>query len=276
MRPKRRASSSTATPRATSSRPRPSASAGAATARLVLSPTGAMAIEVRARTKPRAGSAAAGRTPGPAPRHCAPTEPQDLRMMGVEPAGQRAECGHDELGRRRDEAAARDLAALEVQPQLGMEMAGDFRPRLVAHRFVAKDDPGDLDLILDAARRNGRRSPDRGCRRSTSSRGVAVSSVSSARALGRQPVAAEAVVEAVAEAIEPRRAGRARRRRRARSASRANHRAEGTGRAARTSSLFRGAGRRPAAPAARARTARRRRVAKNVSPANEKGTMGQL
>ena len=50
-----------------------------------------------------------------------------------------------------DEAAPRDVAALEVKPQLGMEMAGDFGPRLAAHGFVAKDDPGDLDLVRDPA-----------------------------------------------------------------------------------------------------------------------------
>ena len=82
---------------------------------------------------------------------------------------------------------------------------------------------------------------------------VAGQPVRSSRALGRQPVAAEAVVEAVAEAIEARRAGALDLARRARSASRANHKAGGTARAARTSSLFRGAGRRPAAPSAPAR-----------------------
>ena len=75
---------------------------------------------------------------------------------------------------------------------------------------------------------------------------------------GGQPVAAEAVVEAVAEAIEPAGAGALDLALPARSASRANRRAAGTARAARTSSLSRGAGRRPAAPAAPASRARRR------------------
>ena len=35
-------------------------------------------------------------------------------MMGVEPAGQRAEGGQDQLGRGRDEAAARDQPAAMV------------------------------------------------------------------------------------------------------------------------------------------------------------------
>ena len=171
-----------------------------------------------------------------------------------------------------DEAAARDLAALEVQPQLGMEMARDFRPRLVAHGLVAKHDSGDFDLIgeLPAAMVGEARvvvADDPGPVERAGELGQ------QGAGAGRQPIAAEAVVEAVAEAIEARRAGLARRRRRARSALRANHRAEGIARAARTSSLSRGAGRRPAARPGRARTARRRGVAKNVSPANEKGTM---
>ena len=128
-------------------------------------------------------------------------------MMRVEAAGQRAERRHDDLVRRHDEAAPRDLPALEVEPQLGMEMAGDFGPRLAAHGFVAKDDPADLDFVLDSCRRNGRRSPDRGCRRSTSSRAVAVRSVSSARALAGSRSQPNAVMEAVAEAIEPLGAG---------------------------------------------------------------------
>ena len=43
------------------------------------------------------------------------------------------------------------LAALEVQPELGMEMAGDFRARVVALGFVAEDDSADLDLVRDPA-----------------------------------------------------------------------------------------------------------------------------
>ena len=72
-------------------------------------------------------------------------------MVRVEAAGQRAEGGHDQLGRRDDEAAARDLAAVEVQPELGMEMAGDFGPGLAAHRLVAEEIPAKLDLVRDAA-----------------------------------------------------------------------------------------------------------------------------
>ena len=56
------------------------------------------------------------------------------------------------------EAAARDVASLEVEPQLGMEMAGDFRAGIVAHRFVAKDDSGDF-ASSTSCRRNGRQSP---------------------------------------------------------------------------------------------------------------------
>ena len=101
------------------------------------------------RARRRAGSAAAGRRPGPAPpHHCRPSR-RISRMMGVEPAGQRAERRHDELGWRSDEAAARNVAAFQVEPELGMKVAGNFRARLAAHRFVAKDDAAGHDLFLD-------------------------------------------------------------------------------------------------------------------------------
>ena len=71
--------------------------------------------------------------------------------MGIEAPGERSERRHDDLGRGFDEAAARDLAALEAQPELGMEMAGDLRPGFAAHRLVAQDDAGNFDLFGDAA-----------------------------------------------------------------------------------------------------------------------------
>src|SRR5258708_6122346 len=127
-------------------------------------------------------------------------------MMGVEAAGQRPERRHDYLRRRRNETAARDLAAAQVNPEFGMEVAGDFGPRLVAQRLVAKNEAAKLDLLGDApsamvgearivvaddprpleARRERRQQRARA---------------------GRQPVAPEAVVEAVAEAVEPACAG---------------------------------------------------------------------
>ena len=70
-------------------------------------------------------------------------------MVRVEAAGQRSECGHDDLVRGFDEATAGDLPAFEVKPQLGMEVAGDFGPGFVRHRFVAEDDSVELDLVLD-------------------------------------------------------------------------------------------------------------------------------
>ena len=59
-------------------------------------------------------------------------------MVGVEPAGERTESGQDELGGGRDEAAARDLAASQMTPELGVEMAGDFWRAVAAHGFVAE------------------------------------------------------------------------------------------------------------------------------------------
>ena len=135
-------------------------------------------------------------------------------------------------------------------------MAGDFRPRLVADGFVAKDDAADLDLLLDAS-----------AAMVGEARIVVADDprpVEPGGELGQQLARARpAAARSRSGRGSCRRGNRAaarrcaRPRRRARSASRANHRAAGTGRAARTSSPFRGAGRRPAAPRARAKTARR-------------------
>ena len=72
-------------------------------------------------------------------------------MVRVESAGQRAERRQDHLGLRDDEAAARDLPALEIEPELGMIVARHFRARIAADRFMAQDDPGDLDLLDQSA-----------------------------------------------------------------------------------------------------------------------------
>ena len=106
-----------------------------------------------------------------------------------------------------DEAAPRHLPALQLEPQLGMEMAGNFRR---ADRRAPLRGEGRSRRPRPprrCARRNGRQSPDRGCRRSTPSRAARSVPVSSSRACVGQAVAAEAVVEAVAEAIEALRAG---------------------------------------------------------------------
>ena len=72
-------------------------------------------------------------------------------MVGVEPSGQRPEGGKDDLPIRDHEAAPRHPAALEVDPKLGMEMAGHLGPLLVLHGLVAEDDPAELDLVGDSA-----------------------------------------------------------------------------------------------------------------------------
>ena len=81
-----------------------------AIARLLLSPTGAMAIEVKA--DDLGGEREAQQPVGH--RHqrrgIRADAADDLRMMGVEPAGQRPERRQDQLGRRNHEAAARDAA----------------------------------------------------------------------------------------------------------------------------------------------------------------------
>ena len=72
-------------------------------------------------------------------------------MMGIEPAGQRAECGQDQLRRGDDKAAARDMPSLEMEPKLGMIMSRHLGSGIVAHRFMAQDNAADLNLILDAS-----------------------------------------------------------------------------------------------------------------------------
>ena len=85
-------------------------------------------------------------------------------------------------------------------------MAGDFRPCIAAHDLVTKDDPGDLDLFLELAAAM------------VGEAGVVVADdpgpVEPAGELGQQcagligqALAAESVVEAVAEAEQPPGAG---------------------------------------------------------------------
>ncbi len=58
-----------------------------------------------------------------------PDRSNDLRMPRIEPAGERAEGRKDQLALGGDEAAAGDLAAAMVDPELGVEMAGQLGPR---------------------------------------------------------------------------------------------------------------------------------------------------
>src|SRR5438552_18457500 len=93
-----------------------------------------------------------------------------------------------------------------MNPQFGVEMTGDFRARLVADRFVAQDDPGDLDFILNpSAAMVG----EAGIVVADDPHPVELTSElrQQLACAGRQTVAAEGVVEAVAETVEPRRAG---------------------------------------------------------------------
>src|SRR3546814_19385670 len=75
---------------------------------------------------------------------------QDFGMVGVEPAGERAERGQDQLGAGRDEAAPRHAAAAQRHPQFGMKMARKLGARLAGHRFMAKHQPRDLGLVPEA------------------------------------------------------------------------------------------------------------------------------
>ena len=85
-------------------------------------------------------------------------------MMGVEPAGQRPEGGQDQLGRGRDEAAARDLPAAMIDPELGVEMAAELGPGLGGIGLVAQDQPVDLGLLDDRPAAMVGEARDRDCR----------------------------------------------------------------------------------------------------------------
>ena len=71
--------------------------------------------------------------------------------MSIEPAGERAERGHDHLCRGHDEAAARYMAAAQVHAQLRVEVAGDLRPRVVGTGFMTKDNSAELHLLRQPA-----------------------------------------------------------------------------------------------------------------------------
>jgi len=127
-------------------------------------------------------------------------------MVRVQTAGQCAECREDQLGRRDDEATTRNLTAFEVQPKLGMVVARHLRSRVVAHGFMAQNDTRDLDLYLQPAAAMIRKA-----RIVIADDPRPIEPVSEIRQqiarLRRQSVAAESVVKAVAETVEPCSAG---------------------------------------------------------------------
>jgi hypothetical protein len=87
-----------------------------------------------------------------------------------------------------------------------MEVARNFRPALVAHRFVAKDDGAKLDLLLDSpAAMVG----EPGIVVADDPRPVEPPGKVEKQfaRIGGKPLASEAVVEAVAKAVDPPRAG---------------------------------------------------------------------
>ena len=72
-------------------------------------------------------------------------------MMGVEPAGQRAEGGQDQFALSGDEAAARHHPAAMADPELGMEMAGKLGPLFAGIGLVAQHQTVHLGLVDDRA-----------------------------------------------------------------------------------------------------------------------------
>ena len=75
----------------------------------------------------------------------------DDRIFGGETAGQAAEGGQNQPLRVARETGARNRPAADAEPQFGMEMPGDFGPRLAAQALVAKDDAVDGQLVGDLA-----------------------------------------------------------------------------------------------------------------------------
>jgi hypothetical protein len=98
------------------------------------------------------------------------------------------------------------MASAQVNAKLGMEVARDFRATIAPDGFVAKDDAGDLDFAgQPAAARVGEA---RVMVADNPGPVEAAGEIGEQRASVRwQPVTADAVVEAVAEAEEPSRAG---------------------------------------------------------------------
>src|SRR5688572_3621062 len=70
-------------------------------------------------------------------------------MMGVEPAGQAAEGGQDQLGLGHYEAAARHVAALEVEAELGVEVTAKLGTGLADLGFMAQNDAVDHRFLDD-------------------------------------------------------------------------------------------------------------------------------
>src|SRR5258708_15475022 len=123
-------------------------------------------------------------------------------MARIEPPRERAKGRHGELECRGNEAARRDPPALEVKSKLGVKMTGDFRPNLVANGLVTKNDPCDLGFDLDpSAAMVGKIeiviADDPGPVETRGERGEQLAGV------GWEPIAAKAVMEAVAETIDP-------------------------------------------------------------------------
>src|SRR5690349_4355922 len=127
-------------------------------------------------------------------------------MMRIEAASERAERGQDHLGSRDHKTATGDAAALQVEPELRVIVAGHFRSWIVPDRFVAKDDSADLDLLDQPAAAMVRKA---GIVVAHDPRPVETLREVAEELAGacRKPVASEAVVEAVAEAEEAGRTG---------------------------------------------------------------------
>ena len=155
-----------------------------------------------------------------------------------------------------------------------MQMAGDLASSAAAAARGGTSSGADRTACGEACRRCRSPDRDRDCRRSRSSRGRAAARDSVARSCRAEPLRAVAVVKAVAERDHRARLVAHDRPRTAAPASRRCRKAAAARRGARSSSLFRDAGRRPQAgvpPANRARRPDRRQALRRAVRSRRSG-----
>lgn len=69
--------------------------------------------------------------------------------MSIEAAGERAECGQDQLVCRGNKTTSRHLPPSKMQTKLWMEVTRDFRPGIDPFGLVAKNDPRNDQFVLE-------------------------------------------------------------------------------------------------------------------------------
>ena len=120
-----------------------------AIARLVLSPTGAMAIEVRPASRPPAGKRSSRSETGTRAAAFAADRCHISGWCASRPPVSEPNAGMMILFAEATKQRRETWRPLRCSRSLGWKWPGNFRPRLVAHGFVAKDDAADFDLVRD-------------------------------------------------------------------------------------------------------------------------------